>query len=93
MITLEITAEDIQGGASKSSKYCPIALAGQRAFGVPLVTVGCTTIRVAGSREYYLLPFQAQCFVRRFDYDLPVEPFTFTLDGPAGCDLAGYQVD
>lgn len=88
---IEVTQEDIYesrrllGMSDKPLRcnVCPVALAITRAAGEPW-SVGI--IVASACREFAKeidLPREASEFIRAFDMDKPVSPFTFTLDIPA----------
>jgi hypothetical protein len=77
---VSVTAKDIAAGRPHSINACPIALALQRATGVPDAWAGpfkvCVTSGMDGTHD---TPLVAQDFIRRIDAGQPVEPFTFEL--------------
>lgn len=80
-----VTAEDIKNGQKKVCSRCPIALAVIRASGKKFASVvpgefGCgdTDPNFPGGQwKRYSMPDVAYDFMRRFDTDRYVEPFTF----------------
>lgn len=83
-ILIEVTLEDIHN-ARGGSRGCPIALAGQRLFEDPELTVGANSMwRRNGDEDLteYRLPPSAREFISAFDFGDPVEPFTFSVKVP-----------
>lgn len=74
---VEVTEDDIRNGNKNSCRSCPIANAINRLIDDSCI-VGQYTTRFKGKKRW--LPFEAQEFVRRFDANLSVSPFTFTLE-------------
>jgi hypothetical protein len=79
-VIVSITAIDIAAGRPKSINACPIALALQRATGVPNAWIGMFHVSVTGGDDGIQdTPLVARDFIRRIDAGQPVEPFTFEL--------------
>ncbi len=76
-MTINITKKDIYVGKQRSSFSCPIALAAQRISGDQDCTVGETSMCI--NNVLYQLPKQARSFIRRFDNEKSVKPFTFEV--------------
>jgi hypothetical protein len=79
-----VTQEDINAGAPSRCADCPVALAAKRAFYPRNVMVSSTQLSVWNeSRKAYdllYLPLEAQRFVRHFDGNAPVWPFSFSVE-------------
>ena len=86
MVHIKVTQDDIERGYPKSCAFCPIALAGQRAFGDSfIVEVGTTMLDVysnasVGKGVDYALPLATSDFIAFFDAGLPVEPIEFEME-------------
>lgn len=84
---------DIEQGKRGKCGACPVALALFRKFGIErpkriysgcprvLVGAGCATFRMVkyGPQLEGQLPRRAQNFIFKFDHDMRVKPFKFTL--------------
>lgn len=83
-LTIEVTEEDIREGKRCDCDECPVALAWSRAAGcqwdVGTKSAGPTDTGAWAHRVP--LPPVAATFVRMFDDDLYVKPFSFTVDIP-----------
>ena len=73
---IEVTADDIRCG-EPGAKKCPIALAARRQ-GVPVEFVRDSYLELLDGRQVYL-PFAAKVFVRMFDAEERVSPFSFEV--------------
>lgn len=83
-ITINVTARDIKYGEPGKADQCPIQRAISRTkFGKLFhsILVGGSDI-LFDSRLWVNLPSPARYFVKDFDHDVPVEPFTFKLEVP-----------
>lgn len=82
-MTINVTEDNIRLGERGSHFYCPIALAVQRDFvGCYHAAVGAKDVMVflmndLGQR--FDLPSEATQFIRDFDNQAHVAPFSFTL--------------
>ena len=80
---IEVTQKDIDEGVQGECTLCPIALAFKRSSNFKRVYVNGKTIDVwyRGDQgiKTYKLPKKAQTFVKRFDRQEPVKPFSFKL--------------
>ena len=80
---IEVTQKDIDEGVQGECTLCPIALAFKRSSNFKRVYVNGKTIDVwyRGDQgiKTYELPKKAQTFVKRFDRQEPVKPFSFKL--------------
>jgi hypothetical protein len=81
-IKVKVTADDIRQGRPMRQRDCPVALAMQRATGLP-VRVHINTFSVGRKKGRYPLPRAVARFVCNFDDGLPVRPSSFTVDVPA----------
>lgn len=88
-VRIEVTEQDIADGIAGQCDRCPIAIAIARACAADTsVRVGPALAGISAARmfgtAFVKLPESAQDFIFRFDAARPVEPFSFTLDIPAG---------
>lgn len=78
---IDVTAEDIDNGVPGECGRCPVALAIARKLGLvgAGIRVGPSAVRIRfdGARD---LPAVARVFVEAFDWDRPVEPFSFEIE-------------
>lgn len=79
-IEVEVTQADIDEGVAGDCDLCPIARAARRAG---LYGVMVSNSYVIGNCWDASLPQVARDFIRVFDDDATVRPFTFTLAVPA----------
>lgn len=81
---IEVTQKDIDNGVQGECQSCPIALAFKRTSNSKRVYVNTKSIDVChrGNQgvKTYELPKKAQTFVKRFDRQEPVKPFSFELE-------------
>jgi hypothetical protein len=77
-IKVTVTKSDISNGRHRAVQACPIALAIKRRRKSKEVYVGNYTVELRD--QTYKLPHAAQVFIKRFDNEQPVRPFTFKLD-------------
>lgn len=92
MPTIRVTQADIERGVPGKAFLCPVARAIRRAFNAnpACVAVGRSDVSIvlgsisADNYECFdvTLPPKAREFVRAFDTDQPVQPFTFRLKVP-----------
>lgn len=88
MITITVTAEDIQEGEARrgekrAAKTCPIGQAVHRVWFTPMVNqhaVFPNGHRINGLAYALMLPIEARVFIKEFDSKWHVEPFTFELE-------------
>lgn len=73
---IEVTREDIEHGYRSSACYCPVARALRRTF--DKAAVGVTGIRINGKN--YDHPSEVSTFIKRFDAEEFVQPFSFELE-------------
>jgi len=92
MTAITVTAQHIARGQPRSAFSCPIAFALEDAFPGTDCYAGRDNMTVyphdpdGGCAPWSLRvphPDSVLEFIRAFDSDLPVEPFTFELDYPA----------
>lgn len=78
---IEVTDDDIRQGTKGNCVRCPVALAIERALGKDLAFEPWVVGDAAwvGLRRC-TLPRKARNWIRRFDRELSVAPFTFDLD-------------
>jgi hypothetical protein len=78
---IDVKQEHIDKGRRTSASSCPIALAIVDATGK---SAGVTRDYIAlygfMSMRHYMPPKEAQDFIRKFDMQIPVEPFSFVLE-------------
>jgi hypothetical protein len=80
---IEVTQRDIDYGVQGECHLCPIALAFKRSSNFKRVYVNSKSIEVLQTGKAvksYELPKKAQTFVRRFDRQESVKPFSFELE-------------
>lgn len=81
---IEVTQKDIDNGVQGECQLCPIALAIKSTSNFKRVYVNGKFIEVwhRGNQgiKTYELPKKAQTFVKRFDRQEPVKPFSFELE-------------
>lgn len=87
LIKIDVTQKDILKGKVRNEECCPIALAANRAFdnmleGQLSVQGTFMSLRVSNeeSERTEQLPFEAVSFIKRFDANEQVEPFSFEFD-------------
>lgn len=76
-IKIHVTSEDIRDGQCINDG-CPVALALKRTTG-KVHNVGFLTLMDKNWKRIADAPRSVQRFVRRFDANKPVQPFTFFL--------------
>lgn len=74
---ITVTAKHIKNGKPQDSSSCPIGLALREQFLNEEIYVGISTVDVGS--KFFGLSTRARSFVRKFDFGLPVKPFTFNL--------------
>ena len=77
VMIISVTQRDIESGTRFSPVYCPIALAIKRSTRRK-VSAGCGWITFANGDQYNT-PHEVRVFIDRYDFEKPVEPFTFDL--------------
>ncbi len=88
IVTIDVTQEDIDRGRCKDCRTCPIALAILRVIrpGIALLSSTDFVIGPNGCSPFgqcqLKIPRDAVCFIGKFDYFQPVQPFSFPLDIP-----------
>lgn len=86
---VEVSAEDIQKGKSRSALFCPIARALEKATGeVWSVAIEQSGVPTAshfgvGVVKVVILPDVCAYFIQDFDLLQPVDPFAFECEVPA----------
>jgi hypothetical protein len=88
--TINVTARDIKYGRRCDGQSCPIARAVLRTKWGKDSEAYNFTVAAKSIIRFYLnrtpdridLPQEANEFVRRFDRNQPVEPFSFTIEVP-----------
>ena len=73
-----VTQEDIDKGRPQVGHGCPIAIAVKRSNKSNTVWIGRFTAFIGA--DCYPLPGTAMQFVKDFDNNKPVEPFTFEME-------------
>lgn len=83
LIEVKVTPEDIENGIRGDCSECPIARSLMRIVNQP-VSVGPDWISI-GLKGLYgrATPWRATEFIRAFDHNMPVTPFSFDLAIPA----------
>ena len=80
---IEVTQNDIDKGIQGECQLCPIARAIKRSSNFKRVYVNTKYIEVlhyVTGVKTYELPKKAKTFVKRFDRQEPVKPFSFELE-------------
>jgi hypothetical protein len=80
-----VTADDIENGLRNNCFQCPVALAIFRTL--PTSRVKVTETRTSiwdmdGRVKVYYTPLTVSQFIRKYDHEQFVEPFSFELDIP-----------
>lgn len=75
---ITVTQEHIEDGKAEDELACPIALALRQQTNEDLAVFSFDAFR-SGVSKSIPLPKIASDFINAFDYDKPVEPFTFDL--------------
>ncbi len=78
---ITVTNKHILLGMKRSAYECPIALA-LKDSGLEDPCVGEDSICIESSFEDILLPIEAVSFIKDFDQNLTVKPFSFELEIP-----------
>lgn len=78
-ITINVTQEDIDKGIKNSCFNCALALSAKRALEDANLSVGAKTIFWVTKLVDFNLPQVAIDFIKAFDTNQPVSPFTFDL--------------
>lgn len=79
---VNVTATHITMGEIKDCEYCPIGWAireGQEKPVSPNLKINVQEDYVTIDGIYYSLPKRAQSFIKKFDNEKPVKPFSFFL--------------
>jgi len=85
IISVNVTAEDIDKGMAKCGGSCPVAHASRRAFKGMSLSVGKSQLFVYTSKGCHVirLPKKVQTFIDNFDLggknSKECQPFTFTV--------------
>lgn len=74
---ITVTKEHIEQGCPANYRYCPVALAVKGQCRTEQVQVFNWSIRIKS--EVFAMPPKAKRFIKRFDSDSPVRPFSFEL--------------
>jgi hypothetical protein len=82
-VRIDVTQEDIDLGMPGKCGKCPLARAIRRATG-SLALVSGEDVYASGFAHLAQLPMEAQKFVKAYDSDQEVHPFSFDLDIPEG---------
>lgn len=77
---ITVTKKDIENGFPASCSSCPIALAIRRATRKNILVGSSEIGHPAIGFKDIKLPKKVRLFIERFDQDIPVKPFSFTLD-------------
>ena len=94
---IEITEADIENAKTYYNKsysrarFCPIAIAAKRAFGINSITVHETIFRLEQSKFYMLISSDFKCYyywlpeiaankAKEFDMSLSMTPFSFEIE-------------
>ena len=81
-IKVTVTAADIKLGCAGNGGNCPVARAIQRALKMPQIHVTTTQVwkNYANGRTIAILPPTVQEWIRKFDVNEKVKPFSFYLE-------------
>jgi hypothetical protein len=82
VITVQVTAEDIDNGQRRNTWSCPICLALFRASGEKFVVEEATCYPLTNRNAFIPLPPDAITFISTFDATGWGEPFEFQLEMP-----------
>lgn len=81
---IEVTQKDIDNGVQGECELCPIARAVKRETKRKHVRISREHVEIwrnkSNGSNFYELPKKAQTFVRRFDRQESVKPFSFELE-------------
>ena len=78
---IQVTQSDIDNGVIRDCKYCPIALALQRAYNNPGLRANQGTFYNDNPYTYLgAFPTKVIQFIEELDMGLKVEPFDFELE-------------
>jgi hypothetical protein len=77
---INVTQEDIDSGHKGQCETCPIALAAMRVFKTRVLAEG-QELHVYHNDIWnlFFLPEEATYFIKAFDHDKPVSPFSFEI--------------
>ena len=82
-VRVSVTAEDIAQGKPYVCWGCPVAIAMTRTLGYPVAVDEWRWFMEEGSvRRLHGLPDAVQAFVKAYDQQQPVAPFSFTVEVP-----------
>ena len=79
---IEVTAKDISNGICGHNSSCPIALAFKRTLEGAEVEVNYRFDSIIGEWIPVPLPVRAIRFIKAFDHEKPVKPFSFYINVP-----------
>lgn len=87
-IKIRVTQKDIKEGKKLAEFDCPVSLAMQRTFKAECVEVSNMRADAfacgKGRKDLaFSLPQEARLFISKFDNDVEVKPFSFTLESEA----------
>ena len=79
---IEVTQKDINKGVQGECQLCPIARAIKRETKTKHVEVSSKNVVLyrRKSNNFHPLPKEAQTFIKRFDGERTVKPFSFELE-------------
>ena len=77
---IDVLHSDIEYGIKRNCEDCPIARAINRALNNPSRTVEVTHMTVYIGTETFRLPTVATEFIRTFDDEREVRPFSFEME-------------
>lgn len=83
-VKVTVTSDDIKKGKPRRAEFCPIARALKRTFKTKTVLVGPSSYRFVSRFGPHsgCLSKTALCFVRNFDAEREVRPFSFIVNVP-----------
>jgi hypothetical protein len=85
-ININVTQACIDRAIRSDCRACPIALAAMMAMpDADIINVGSCVMTVVDDsgdnvKSRYVLPNSARNFIQQFDCNLPVKPFSFTIE-------------
>jgi hypothetical protein len=86
---VDVTQKDIDKGCKTNATHCPVARAGKRVFkcNVSVTSLTLSVFSPHGGWQDIPLPNEVGSFIRSFDRDKPVQPFSFNLDVTLGWEV------
>lgn len=79
-IKVEVTKELIDNSCPRNSEYCPVNKGMAKAVPDRIWTTSASAVCDWVNHKTYDLPAEAVEFIKNFDADQPVKPFSFELE-------------